>query len=159
MPGKYKFVNGVMVDTSATPSAPPAPTSSQLTPSAPPSPVPLAVICTQDDMAQAQADGAAQGVAVNIPVATAAAISAFDDPAFAAKYKCAAGKQVDTDHAFEQVSEVFARYEVPIGLLNKVMALAEFNANMIVDDRRYSMRSITGGTGKTDVVHISKPFL
>lgn len=151
MPGKYKFVDGVMVDTSKPASAPvAAPAQAQPsffggTPKQPSAPVPQALVAasTQDDMMDVSAAAGAQGIPMAIPQATVVAIEKFDDPEFAKEYKGA----VDTDQVFAQITEVFARYEVPIGLLPKVMELNNYRLNMIIDDST-SMRSPTDGVVK-----------
>jgi hypothetical protein len=127
---KFKFVNGVMVKDAA-PSAPSAPSLNQV--------VPLAVIATPEDIA----DASECGVAVPVVKGTQDAINECSDPSFLKKFKCKEG--INEDEVLDRLSFLFAQYEVPIGLLKKLLELTEYNINIILDDSG-SMNAATDST-------------
>lgn len=118
--GKFKFVNGVMIDTSK-----PEQSSS--------APVPMAIVATPDDLAEVSADyQAATGKPMVVPVATAVAIEKYtDDPKFTDKFKTSG---LDHEKMLDQLTSLFAKYEVPVGMLAKLSVLSEYSLNVIIDD-------------------------
>ena len=129
MPGKYKFVNGVMVPINQPAGSHP----------------PLAILSTQDQIAEATTDAAQQGISLQIPMATVVAIEKFDQEDLNKQYNTS--RPLDRDKIFEQITHMFSQYEVPIGLLPKLLGLENYNLNFILDDSG-SMGSKTDGVVK-----------
>lgn len=117
---KYKFVNGVMVlDDKKSASATVAP---------------LAVVATQDDLFEATQAHAANGHNLVVPVATAVAFDQFENEnrsEYLAKFK---NKDIDGEKVLSDLTHLFALYEVPVGLITKLMALKDYKINIVLDD-------------------------
>lgn len=118
--GKYKFVNGVMVLDA------PMTKSSQV--------VPLAVACTPEDLAEATMAAQANNMTMHIPVATQVAIEEFSKPEFMARYKAPRAANLDGDQVLDAIAARFSQYEIPIGLLSKLLGLVKYKINFIIDD-------------------------
>jgi hypothetical protein len=54
-----------------------------------------------------------------------------DDPKFIDKFKTSG---LDHEAMLDQLSTLFAKYEVPVGMLAKLSVLSEYNLNIIIDD-------------------------
>jgi hypothetical protein len=119
--GKFKFVNGVMIDTSK-----PEPSNTV-------QPIPMAIVATPDQLAEVSSDyQTATGKPMVIPTATAVAIEKYtDDPKFTDKFNTSG---LDHEKMLDQLSSLFAKYEVPVGMLAKLNALSEYSLSIIVDD-------------------------
>jgi hypothetical protein len=101
--GKYKFVNGVMVNT-----------EEQKAPSAPPK---LEIITNQDDLMEACGDyKMAYNSDMKIPEPTANALE-----------HC-------SNDDLDRLGLLFGIYEVPIGLLPRLLALKNYDIQIILDD-------------------------
>lgn len=87
----------------------------------------LAVLASTDDVKKAQAD---LGQKVVLSEATVSAMEIVQDDSYLSSF----GGGVDGGDILDGISKYFARYEVPIGLLNKVLALTEYALNFVVDD-------------------------
>jgi hypothetical protein len=112
--GKFKMINGVMVDTSKV-------NTSQV--------VPMAIVTTPEELAEVSME---YGSTVAIPTATAVAIEKYtDDPTFTAKFQ---QPGLNYEQMLDQLSVLFARYEVPIGLLAKLCALSDYSLSIVIDD-------------------------
>jgi hypothetical protein len=55
--------------------------------------------------------------------ATAASIQMVQDEEYLGKFNPPAGSTLDCADVIDGITEIFSRYEVPIGLLNKLLAL------------------------------------
>ena len=112
---KYKFVNGVMVKQGD------APTKGTNT-------VPLAIVATPEDIAEASQ----VQPALVVPQATQEAINEVTEESFISKFKCR--EDIDEEEIMDRLSFLFATYEVPIGLLRKLIELTDYSVNIILDD-------------------------
>lgn len=124
---KYIFVNGVM-------KVNPAFQNPQGTPALPPSSSQsLAIVSsTQDIMAASEAQYHATGREMQISDATTASMEIMQDSYYLNQFK--SPTQIDGGQLLDGLSNIFARYEVPVGLINKLLALTEYALNFIVDD-------------------------
>src|SRR6185436_5291894 len=112
--GKFKMINGVMVDTSKVQTAQVAP---------------MAIVTTPDELAEVSSEF---GQTFAIPVATAVAIENYtDDISFTSKFHQSG---LNYEQMLDQLSALFAKYEVPIGLLAKLCALSDYNLSIVIDD-------------------------
>lgn len=112
---KFKFVNGVMVKEGT----PPAPGTSV---------IPIATVCSPDDIV----DASAVQTAMVVPDATQNAVNAVTEDEFLKKFKCREG--INEDEILDRLAFLFAAYEVPLGLLSKLLALTDYSINIILDD-------------------------
>ncbi len=94
-------------------------------------PVALAFPSTPADIVETAELYEANGKELELTDATAIAIEAAADDCIVSKFKCAS---LDGSENFAKLTEQFARYEVPLGLLNKLLGLSEWDLNFIVDD-------------------------
>jgi hypothetical protein len=112
--GKFRMVNGIMVDTSKV-------NTSQV--------APMAIVTTPDELAEVSTEF---GSTFAIPVATAVAIENYtDDVAFTSKFH---QPGLNYEAMLDQLSALFAKYEVPIGLLAKLCELSDYNLSIVIDD-------------------------
>jgi len=123
---KFKFVNGVMVKEGDPPTK-----GTNV--------VPLATICSPEDIV----DASAVQTAMVIPKDTQDAINEVSETSFLQKFKCREG--INEDEIIDRLSFLFSQYEVPIGLLSKLLALTDYKLNIILDDSG-SMNSPTDST-------------
>jgi len=86
--------------------------------------------CTQQDLELAQELTEANGKTFEVPMATAVALEAIVDDSITTKFNC----EIDADEVLRKLTEEFARYEVPLGLLNKLLILTEWDLHFIIDD-------------------------
>lgn len=125
-PPKYIFENGVMKMNPAF--------NAQAGRPAPPATIhqPLAVVtCLADAQSYA---GTAEQEFYMAPSATAA-IEEMQSPAYQAYFEVSEGK------LFDELSTYFAQYEVPMGLLSKLLLLRKYRINIMVDDSGSMMSS------------------
>lgn len=107
------MINGIMVDTSKV-------ATEQ---------IPLAIVTTPDELSEVSME---YGATVPIPIATAICIEKYtDDPTFTDKFH---QPELNYEQVLDQLSLLFAKYEVPIGLLAKLCVLADYNLNIVIDD-------------------------
>lgn len=112
---KFKFVNGVMVKDGNVPAK-----GTNV--------VPIATVCTPEEIG----DASQVQTAMVVPQATQDAINEVTEDEFLSKFKCREG--IDEDEILDRLSFLFAQYEVPIGLLNKLLTLTDYDINVILDD-------------------------
>ncbi len=95
----------------------------------------LAIISTADDMMTAS-DIMAKDKLINKPIemsaSSASSSEIIQDPEFLAKFK--APKPIDGGELLDNLYKSFAKYEVPIGLINKLLKLSEFKLSFRIDD-------------------------
>ena len=125
-PPKYIFENGVMkmnpaFNAQAGRPAPP-PAANQ----------PLAVVTC---MADAQMYAGATGQEFHIAPSATAAMEEMQSPAYQAYFEISDGQ------LFDELSNYFAQYEVPVGLLSKLLELRKYRINIMVDDSGSMMSS------------------
>lgn len=133
---KYIFVNGVMkLDPNYK-----APTASQDQPSnAVTNPQALTVISSTTDIQEASAaQEKAMGKPMQVSEATQSSMEIMLDPDYANQFKAknrdGSPAALEGGYLLDALSNIFARYEVPIGLINKLLALTEYNLNFLIDD-------------------------
>jgi hypothetical protein len=148
---KFIFVNGVMQKNPAyhdpsipvavavaaavpVASAPPMPG----VPTPPPPPPPpkqeyLAVVSTMDDIMKAQtAQKDSTGKDGQMSASMISSMEIVMDDDYLSMFKCPT--PLDGGELVEELSNYFAAYETPIGLLNKLIALCQYKLTFIVDD-------------------------
>jgi hypothetical protein len=139
-PKKYIFVNGVMklnpafVAATTPADATPPPTSEPTTTTTPATPVvePLQVISSLDDVVQAtDAQSDATGVPMKLADSTVQAIQNTQSDAYVSQFNVGTA---DGNMVLDGLTEAFIQYEVPIGMINKLHALAAYRLNFIIDD-------------------------
>lgn len=123
---KYIFVNGVMqinpewLKTQG----------SQVT--APP-PKALAIVSTPNDIMQAtQAQQQATGQPMMLTPSAMQPMTVMQSPAYASQF--GTQFQANGGAVVDALTELFGRYEIPIGLLDKLLYLARYQLNFIIDD-------------------------
>jgi hypothetical protein len=130
---KYIFINGVMKlnpefsgggavpnDASAAASASPAVSE------------PLQVISSLADVAQAtDAQSDATGVPMQLADSTVQAIQNTQSDEYVGQFNVSPS---NADSVLDGLIEAFIQYEVPIGMINKLQALAAYRLNFIIDD-------------------------
>lgn len=93
----------------------------------------LAIVSsTQDIMDATNAQLSATGKPMQLSPATTASMEIMQDGRYLEQFH--APQKVDGGQLLDGLSNIFARYEVPIGLINKLLALSEYKLNFIVDD-------------------------
>lgn len=130
MTAKYIFENGKMKknpqweleNNAAKPSAPPIATHTEQ----------LAIVCSPDDIAQATEVQEAKGVSMEVAESTQIAFATVDNEKYLNKF--AADEKLEGNDLLEQLTSIFAAYEVPIGMLKKLFDLQGYNLNFIIDD-------------------------
>lgn len=123
-PKKYIQVNGVMQLNPAYKAWKEAQSGGVPASTAPPTALP--VVSSMEDHAQLNAD---LGTAVPLAASTNATIEMMQEPEICVQAGMAPDDMVD------KLGAVLAKYEVPMGLMNKLMMLSEFESlNFIVDD-------------------------
>ncbi|WP_131783849.1 hypothetical protein [Legionella gresilensis] len=101
----------------------------------------LTIISTTQDMQDAShAQQLATGKPMQVAEATIASMQIMQDEDYLNQFKTQ--QKLDGGELLDGLSNVFARYEVPIGLVNKLLALTEYSLNFIIDDSG-SMNSLS----------------
>lgn len=91
----------------------------------------LAVVSSTADISDAtQAQLQATGAPMRLADTTVASMEIIQDKDFHQKFQA----PVDGGEILDGISNAFARYEIPVGLLNKLLALSEYHLNFIIDD-------------------------
>lgn len=112
--GKYKMINGVLVDTTKTKTEVNSP---------------MTIVTTPDELAELSQE---YGSAMYIPTATVVALEQYtDNETFTDKFH---RPGLDHEQMLDHLSSLFARYEVPIGLLSKLCELSNYNISIVIDD-------------------------
>jgi hypothetical protein len=137
-PKKYIFVNGVMMlnpdyTSSQNPVSYVAPqqTIENQNTAPPPPPQQLAVVCCRNDLEIANEIQAPSATPVQLSSSTYAAIEVMQESAYGEQFGISAS---DNRNLFDELSNHFAQYEVPVGLLSKLMLLRSYRLNFMVDD-------------------------
>jgi hypothetical protein len=136
---KYIFENGVMKlnpeytkenSSSQTQSSPPLATQDQ----------PLAIISSMNDVGDATtAQMAATGQAMQLAPSTVASLDIIQDDDYSSQFH---GSGLDGSDLLDHLTNYFIQYEIPVGMLNKLMALQFYNLYFLIDDSG-SMRAPT----------------
>eukprot|EP01063_Lacrimia_lanifica_P032441 TRINITY_DN5549_c0_g1_i1.p1 TRINITY_DN5549_c0_g1~~TRINITY_DN5549_c0_g1_i1.p1 ORF type:complete len:469 (+),score=141.94 TRINITY_DN5549_c0_g1_i1:86-1492(+) len=131
-PPKYVFVNGIMQQNPAW-AKEQAGGGSGGTPQPSAPPMALAVISSLEDAAEAGAvQQAATGEAMRMPEATQEAVTAMQGDAYVEMFQ--APQPLEGGEVVDKLTQHFAKYEVPLGMLNKLRGLSEYSLNFMVDD-------------------------
>lgn len=93
----------------------------------------LAIVSTPEDV-QAASDLQEQktGKPMALSEATTASIEIIQDEDFLAKFE--APQPINGGELLDGLTSYFAKYEVPIGMVNKLLGLTEYKLNFIIDD-------------------------
>ena len=136
-PPKYIFVNGVMKINPAY-GAGKASTTTVANPSQS-----LAILSTMDDVLQATSassqpappGGPAAGPPMRLSDSTTSSLEIMQDPDYLSKFGRAEGRPaLDGGALLDGMTAFFQKYEVPIGLVNKLLALTEYTLHFMIDD-------------------------
>lgn len=93
----------------------------------------LTVVSSNEEIQQAsKAQEEVTGQPMKLSEATVSSMEILQDEGFLEKFQT--DQPIDGDKLLDDISNYFAKYEVPIGLINKLLALSEYNLNFIVDD-------------------------
>ncbi len=94
---------------------------------------PLAVVSSIDDvMEAAETQGKNSHITVPVAESTAATVELLQDAELLQQYK--ARQPLDGGELLDKIGEQFMRYEVPLGMVNKLMMLTQYNLDFIIDD-------------------------
>jgi hypothetical protein len=138
-PRKYIFVNGVMKlnpefsqATGAPAPAADAASGTSAPDSANPVSEPLQVISSLADVVQAtDAQSDATGVPMQLADSTVQAIQNTQSDEYVGQFNVS---PADACSVLDGLTEAFIQYEVPLGMINKLQALAAYRLNFIIDD-------------------------
>lgn len=129
MPNKFIFVNGVLKKNPDYKNTQGATETIKV----PGSENALTVVSSTQDIEDATAaQKQATGQEMQIATATSASIEIMQEADYVKQF--ATKETLDGGELFEGLSNIFSKYEVPIGLINKLLALTEYQLNFIVDD-------------------------
>lgn len=93
----------------------------------------LATVSSTDDIMQAsQAHIEATGEPMHLAESTTASMEIMQDGEFLDQFH--SPQKIDGGELLDKLGQVFAKYEVPIGLVNKLLALQGYKLNFIIDD-------------------------
>ena len=93
----------------------------------------LAIVSTpQDMMAAGQLQQQKTGVPMQVSEATSASIEIMQDKEYLDKFQ--SKQRLNGGDLLDGITNFFAKYEVPIGLVNKLLTLSEYNLNFMIDD-------------------------
>jgi hypothetical protein len=135
---KYITVNGVLMKNPAYGKKTNTPIQTQST-QAPP----LAVISSVEDLMEASTlQQSATGLPIQQAVSTAASTDIIQDPVFLSEFR--SPEELEGGEILDKLGEEFAKYETPMGMMNKLLGIKDRHLNFIIDD--------SGSMGmKTDV--------
>lgn len=153
---KYIFENGVMkINPEYQKENPSSSSSSASTPPVPTSEQPLAIISSMTDIGEAtEAQHHATGLPMALAPSTISTFEAVQDDAYVNKLQgTTGGGSLDGADLLDGLTNYFIQYEVPLGLLHKLLALEHYKLNFIVDDSG-SMRSETDSMMNEATAHI-----
>lgn len=107
----------------------------------------LAITSTMDDMKKANdAKQAAGAGPLQTSAATQASVMIMQDSYYLDKFE--AKEQLDPGQLVDGITQYFAQYEVPLGLVNKLLSLIEYKLNFIIDDSGSMMRDTDATMGE-----------
>jgi len=144
-PKKYTFINGVMklnpeytawkANQSNEPAEAPVPSSQR----------PLAIVSSMEDVADAiEQQQETTGISMQLADSTIAALEIMQDEEFTGEFN-QSGVDIDGSDILDGLTEYFSKFEVPVGMVNKLMALQMYHLKFIIDDSG-SMNSTTDST-------------
>ena len=131
-PKKYIFDNGVMklnpeytAYVAAQSGGPPPPPST--------GDQPLAIVSSMEDISNAsQQQQQSTGTQLQLADSTVASMDIIQDDDFTNQFQSPGG--TDGSELLDGLTEYFVKYEVPVGLINKLMALQFYQLKFIIDD-------------------------
>ena len=133
-PKKYIFINGVMqlnpeyAAWKASNSGMPAPKSKEN------GKAPLAIVSSMRDVADASLEQhIATGTSLQLAASTVASLEIMQDAEFSREFADPKG-ELDGSEILDGLTDFFAKLDVPVGLINKLMALQMYHLKFIVDD-------------------------
>jgi hypothetical protein len=96
---------------------------------------PLAVVSSMNDVFSAsEAQQTAIGTQMQLADSTVASMEIMQDQEFVSNLQANGGTEIDGGEFLDQLSEYFTQYEVPVGMINKLMALQLYRLDFIIDD-------------------------
>lgn len=93
----------------------------------------IAIVSSTNDIAEAtQTQEQATGEPMRLSESTTSSMEIMQDQEFLDKFEAPA--PIDGGELLDKLCNVFAKYEVPVGLINKLLALEQYHLNFIIDD-------------------------
>lgn len=93
----------------------------------------LAIVSNMEDISKASEAKKEVGAGpVQLSTATVSSLQIMQDSDYSNKFE--AKEEISSGDLVDGLTKYFARYEVPIGLINKILALLEYKINFIIDD-------------------------
>jgi hypothetical protein len=86
-----------------------------------------------DVLVASEAQHAAIGAPMQLADSTVASMDIMQDEEYVANLQ-STGTEIDGGQFLDQLSEYFTQYEVPVGMINKLMALQLYRLDFIIDD-------------------------
>lgn len=115
---------------------------------------PLAVVSTMDDLMQASAvQQNANGIPAPMSQSTDATVDMIQDDEILSKFN--SPLPLDGGEILDKLTAIFAQYEIPLGMINKLMMLVneEFSLDFIIDDS-----SSMGAPTDVDIIEATDPL-
>jgi len=132
-PKKYTFDNGVMKINPDYTAWKAAQSGGSVPPPKPAGQEPLAIVSSMGDVADAsEQQYQATGTSLQLAESTTATMEIIQDEEFTEEFQQPGG--VDGSEILDGLAELFSKYEVPLGLINKLLALQMYHLRFIVDD-------------------------
>jgi len=132
-PKKYVFDNGVMKLNPDYTAWKAAQSGGSVPPPKPAGQEPLAIVSSMGDVADAsEQQYQATGTSLQLAESTTATMEIIQDEEFTEEFQQPGG--VDGSEILDGLAELFSKYEVPLGLINKLLALQMYHLRFIVDD-------------------------
>lgn len=96
---------------------------------------PLAVVSSMNDVLVASdIQQSATGAPMQLADSTVASMEIMQDSEFVSNLHSPSTAEIDGGEFLDELSEYFVQYEVPLGMINKLMALQLYRLNFIIDD-------------------------
>lgn len=93
----------------------------------------IAVVSSTSDITEAsETQQKATGEPMHLSESTTSSMEILQDEEFLDKFQ--SPKPIDGGVLLDKLTNIFAKYEVPIGLINKLLALESYRLNYIIDD-------------------------
>jgi len=133
-PKKYTFENGVMKLNPEYTAWKTAQSGQVAQPALPDSQRPLAIVSSMEDVADATIQQQeTTGISMKLADSTVAALEIMQDEEFTEEFHQPGGG-LDGSQVLDGLTDFFAKFEVPVGMVNKLMALQLYHLKFIIDD-------------------------
>lgn len=113
----------------------------------------LAIVSSTTDIQEAsEIQKQATGKPMQLSTSTVASMEIMQDQDYLNQFQIKEQK-LDGGDMLDGLSSIFSQYEVPIGLINKLLSLSEYHINFIIDDSG-SMSSASDASIKQASIHL-----